>query len=111
MKRTLVVVSSHYEIDLERVSEGYVLPEGDDLTEAEVRRLVDVAEGRVRRWSYTSMRRWFRLCLRSAMGLILQPHPPATSKLPQPWRAMLTLRADLVIGDPWGGIPLQFNFE
>jgi hypothetical protein len=27
------------------VSEGYVLPEGDDLTEAEVRRLVDTSEG------------------------------------------------------------------
>jgi hypothetical protein len=36
VKRALAVVSSHYEIDLERVSEGYVLPEGDDFTEAEV---------------------------------------------------------------------------
>ena len=34
-----------YEIDLERVSEGYILHEGDDLTEAEVRRLADIVEG------------------------------------------------------------------
>jgi hypothetical protein len=43
--RVLVVVSSHYEIGLERVSEGYVLSEGDDLTEAVVRRLVITVEG------------------------------------------------------------------
>lgn len=36
VKRALAVVSSHYDTDLERVSEGYVLPEGDDLIKAEV---------------------------------------------------------------------------
>jgi hypothetical protein len=45
VKRALAVVSSHYEIDLERVSEGYVLPEGDDVTEMEVWRLTDAVEG------------------------------------------------------------------
>jgi hypothetical protein len=36
VKRVLAVVSSHYEINLERVIEGYVLPEGDDPAVAEV---------------------------------------------------------------------------
>lgn len=45
MKRALAVVASHYEVDLERVSEGYILPEEDDLVEVEARRLVDVVKG------------------------------------------------------------------
>lgn len=36
VKRVLAVVSSHYEINLKRVIEGYVLPEGDDPAVAEV---------------------------------------------------------------------------
>jgi hypothetical protein len=34
VKQALVVVASHYEVDLERVSEGYILPEEDDLSKA-----------------------------------------------------------------------------
>lgn len=45
VKRALAVVSSHYEVDLERVSEGYVLHEADDAAEAEVQRLAEAAEG------------------------------------------------------------------
>lgn len=45
VKRALAVVSSHYEVDLERVSDGYVLPEDEDAAEAEVQRLEDIAEG------------------------------------------------------------------
>jgi hypothetical protein len=45
VKRALAIVTSHYEIDLERVSESYILLEGDDLAEAEVWRLTDVVEG------------------------------------------------------------------
>jgi hypothetical protein len=45
VKRTLVVVASHYEINLERVCEGYNMPDEDDLTETEVRRRTDVVEG------------------------------------------------------------------
>jgi hypothetical protein len=45
VKRALAIVTSHYKIDLERVSESYILLEGDDLAEAEVRRLTDVVEG------------------------------------------------------------------
>lgn len=42
VKRVLAVVASHYEIDLKRVSEGYILPEGDDLAEADAWRLANV---------------------------------------------------------------------
>jgi hypothetical protein len=45
VKRTLVVVASHYEINLERVCEGYVLPDEHDLAEAEMQRLNDAVEG------------------------------------------------------------------
>jgi hypothetical protein len=45
VKRAFVVVTSHYEINPKQVCEGYILPDEDDLTEAEVRRLTDVAEG------------------------------------------------------------------
>lgn len=45
VKRALTVVASHYEIDLERVCKGYVLPDEPDLTDAEMQGLVDVVEG------------------------------------------------------------------
>jgi hypothetical protein len=45
MKWTLSIIASHYEIDLERVCEGYILPDEDDLAEAEVQRVADVVEG------------------------------------------------------------------
>lgn len=45
VKRALAVVASHYEIGLEWVCEGYILPDEDDLAEAEVRRLTDIIEG------------------------------------------------------------------
>jgi hypothetical protein len=45
VKRALAVVASHNEIGLEWVCEGYILPDEDDLAEAEVRRLTDVIEG------------------------------------------------------------------
>jgi hypothetical protein len=45
VKRALAVVASHYEIDLERVCEGYILSDEDDLANAEVRKLVDVVKG------------------------------------------------------------------
>jgi hypothetical protein len=45
VKRALVVVASHYEIDLEQVCECYVLPDEPDLADAEMQRLVDAVEG------------------------------------------------------------------
>ena len=45
VKRALVVVSSHYAgIDLEAISDGYVVAEDDEKVEEEVMKLVEVAE-------------------------------------------------------------------
>jgi hypothetical protein len=33
VKRALAIIASHYEIDLEEVSEGYILLKGDDPAE------------------------------------------------------------------------------
>lgn len=45
VKRALAIVTSHNEIDLERVCEDYILPDEDYLAEAEVQRLTDIVEG------------------------------------------------------------------
>lgn len=45
VKWALAVVASHYEVDLERLSEGYILPDEDDLAEAKIQRLTDFIEG------------------------------------------------------------------
>jgi hypothetical protein len=45
VKRTLVVVASHYEIDLEWVCDGFVLLDEPELAAAEAQRLMDAVEG------------------------------------------------------------------
>jgi hypothetical protein len=45
VKQALVVVATHYEINLERVCEGYVLPDECDLTEAKMQMLIDAVNG------------------------------------------------------------------
>ncbi|XP_066384518.1 uncharacterized protein [Miscanthus floridulus] len=44
VKRALAVVSSHYAINLEAVSDGYVLPKDDKEADAEVVKLLEAAE-------------------------------------------------------------------
>jgi hypothetical protein len=44
VRRAFVVLASHYDVDLERVSEGYCLPDEDEAALAEVQRL-DAAAG------------------------------------------------------------------
>jgi hypothetical protein len=39
VRRAFAVLASHYDVDLERVSEGYFLPDEDEATLAEVQRL------------------------------------------------------------------------
>jgi hypothetical protein len=39
VRRAFVVLASHYDVDLERVSEGYCLPDEDEAALAEVQRL------------------------------------------------------------------------
>ena len=60
VKRALAVVSSHYAgIDLEAISDSYVLAEDDEEADEEVMKLVEVAEGPAQRWPSCSKRRWF----------------------------------------------------
>ena len=45
VRRAFAVLASHYDVDLERVSEGYCLPDDEDAALAEAQRLNAVAEG------------------------------------------------------------------
>jgi hypothetical protein len=45
VRRAFAVLASHYDVDLERVSEGYCLPDDEEATLAEAQRLNAVAEG------------------------------------------------------------------
>jgi len=44
VKRALAVVSSHYAINLEAVSDGYILPDDDEEADEEVAKLMEAAE-------------------------------------------------------------------
>jgi hypothetical protein len=45
VRRAFVVLSSHHDVDLERVSEGYCLPDEEEATLSEVQRLDAAAKG------------------------------------------------------------------
>jgi hypothetical protein len=45
VRRAFVVLASHYDLDLERVSEGYCLPDEEEAALAEVQRLDAAVEG------------------------------------------------------------------
>jgi hypothetical protein len=45
IRRAFAVLASHYDVDLERVSEGYCLPDEEEAALAEVQRLNAVVEG------------------------------------------------------------------
>jgi hypothetical protein len=45
VSRAFAVLASHYDVDLERVSEGYCLPDEDEAALAEVQRLDVVVAG------------------------------------------------------------------
>jgi hypothetical protein len=45
VRRTFAVLASHYDVDLERVSEGYCLPDEDEAALAKVQRLDAAAAG------------------------------------------------------------------
>ena len=44
VKRALAVVSSHYAVNLEAVSDGYILPDDDEEADEEVAKLMEAAE-------------------------------------------------------------------
>jgi hypothetical protein len=64
-RRAFAVLASHYDVDLERVSEGYCLPDEEEAALAEAQRLDAAAEGPFLRW------RSFRLCHRPRPSHIL----------------------------------------
>jgi hypothetical protein len=45
IRRAFAVLASHYDVDLERVSEGYCLPDEEEAALAEIQRLDAAAEG------------------------------------------------------------------
>jgi hypothetical protein len=45
VRRAFAVLASHYDVDLERFSEGYCLPDEDEAALAEVQRLDEAAAG------------------------------------------------------------------
>jgi hypothetical protein len=45
VRRAFAVLASHYDVDLERVSDGYCLPDEDETALAEVQRLDAAAAG------------------------------------------------------------------
>jgi hypothetical protein len=45
VRRAFAVLASHYDMDLERVSEGYCLPDDEEAALAEVQRLDAAVEG------------------------------------------------------------------
>jgi hypothetical protein len=45
VRRAFAVLASHYDVDLERVSKGYCLPDEDEATLAEVQRLYAAVVG------------------------------------------------------------------
>jgi hypothetical protein len=45
VRRAFTVLASHYEVDLERISEGYCLPDEEDAALAKVQRLDAAVEG------------------------------------------------------------------
>jgi hypothetical protein len=45
VRRAFTVLASHFDVDLERVSEGYFLPDEEEATLAEVQRLDEAVEG------------------------------------------------------------------
>ena len=44
VKRALAIVASHYAINLEAISDGYILPDDDEEADEEVTKLMQAAE-------------------------------------------------------------------
>jgi hypothetical protein len=79
VRRAFVVLASHYDVDLERVSEGYCLPNEEEVALAEVQRLDAATEGPSA--ALASFLRWrsFCLCHRPRSGQI----PPRVGTTPR----------------------------
>jgi hypothetical protein len=71
VRRAFAVLASHYVVDLERVSEGYCLPDEDEAALAEVQRLDAAAGGPMQCWRPPSRQRSSRLRRRPKPGWAL----------------------------------------
>jgi hypothetical protein len=71
VRRAFAVLASHYIVDLERVSEGYCLPDEDEAALAEVQRLDAGAAGPAQCWRPPSRQRSSRLRRRPKPGWTL----------------------------------------
>jgi hypothetical protein len=70
VRQAFAVLASHYDVDLERVSEGYCLPDEDEAALAEVRGLMRPPRAQARCWRPPSKQRSSRLCRRPRPGRI-----------------------------------------
>jgi hypothetical protein len=61
VRRAFSMLASHYDVDLERVSEGYCLPDEDEAALAEVQRLDAPSRAQAQCWRPPSRWRSFRL--------------------------------------------------
>jgi hypothetical protein len=78
VRRVFAVLASHYDVDLERVSEGYCLPNEEEAALAEVQRLDAAAEGPSAALASSLRWRSFRPCRRPRPGQI----PPRVETTP-----------------------------
>jgi hypothetical protein len=89
VRRAFAVLASHYDVDLERVSEGYCLPDEDEAALAEVQRLDAAAAGPSAVLATTFEAEILPLALSSEAGaesLLAQNCRHGTSRLAPPWR-------------------------
>jgi hypothetical protein len=71
VRRAFAVLASHYDVDLERVSEGYCLPDEEEVALAEVQGLTRLSRAQARRYLPPLRWRSFRPCRRMRPGQIL----------------------------------------
>jgi hypothetical protein len=71
VRRAFAVLASHYDVDLEWVSEGYYLPDEEEAALAEVQRFDAAVEGPSAGWLPPLRWRSFRPCRRLRPGQIL----------------------------------------
>jgi hypothetical protein len=81
VRRAFAVLASHYDVDLDRVSEGYCLPDEEEAALAESRGLTRLSRAQVRRWLPPLRWRSFRLCHRLGLCQIL-PRVETTPRVP-----------------------------
>jgi hypothetical protein len=104
VRRAFTVLASHYDVDLEQVSEGYCLPDDEEAALAEAQRLNAVAEGPSVQWPPFLRWRSFRPCRRPRPGHILPPLPARLLRLPQVETMPRVLLLPLPTPEPvWNG--------